>query len=222
MAVIYRPPAFNVLPLPPGAQRRRPPVSFMNTLVILAAVVALALMLVPSLGERPETRRIDRARADCISIGAAILRFQADTGLAPKWRAAADAVTAGSAGVTVLSGPGRLPRERVAGEWTMVPADEISRQLGLNIPGYAVMASGVSRGWNGPYLAPSDLGPDPWNNRYFVNVGWLELAGGNTRREGLKAVWVLSAGPNGVIETPLVQDADRAGPGGDDVVYRIQ
>ena len=222
MAVIYRPPAFNVPSRPPDVPGRRPPVSFMNTMVILAAVVALALMLVPSLGERPEARLIDRARADCISIGAAILRFQADTGLAPKWRAAPDAVTAGAVGVTVLSGPGRLPRERATGGWTMAPADEISRQLGLNVPGYPVMVSGASRGWNGPYLAPSDLGPDPWNNRYFANIGPLELAGGNARREGLKAVWVLSAGPNGVIETPLVQDADRAGPGGDDVVYRIQ
>jgi len=36
------------------------------------------------------------------------------------------------------------------------------------------------------------------------------------------AVWVLSAGPNGIIETPFDQPASTASPGGDDIAARVR
>jgi hypothetical protein len=52
---------------------------------------------------------------------------------------------------------------------------------------------------------PADaVNPDPWLRALQVNVG--------ARQKGSR-VWVLSAGPNGIIDTPF----EAAGPAGDDV-----
>jgi hypothetical protein len=48
--------------------------------------------------------------------------------------------------------------------------------------------------------------PDGWGNRLLVNAG------------GTGAVWVLSAGPNGIVETAF----DGAQPDGDDIAARIR
>ena len=64
---------------------------------------------------------------------------------------------------------------------------------------------------------------DPWGNRYMVNVGALSGLPHNdaTARVG-RAVWVLSAGPNGIVETPFDQPADRAKLAGDDIGFRVR
>ena len=46
--------------------------------------------------------------------------------------------------------------------------------------------------------------PDPWGNAYLVNIAALKSGG---------AVWVLSAGPDGVVQTPFLS---RSGPLADD------
>ncbi len=60
-------------------------------------------------------------------------------------------------------------------------------------------------GWRGAYLRSSP-GSDPWGHRYAVNVKFLG------RRLD---VLVLSAGPNGLVETPF--EARSLRPGGDDI-----
>ena len=49
--------------------------------------------------------------------------------------------------------------------------------------------------------------PDPWRNAYMVNVG------------AKGTVWVISAGPNGVVETPFEGAASARG---DDVAARVR
>lgn len=68
---------------------------------------------------------------------------------------------------------------------------------------------------------------DPWGNRYLVNIGargydsplTLTLSPLRVERESERssAVWVLSAGPNGIIETPFSAPASSAVLGGDDI-----
>ena len=72
--------------------------------------------------------------------------------------------------------------------------------------------------WRGPYLG-GPIGPDPWGNRYAVNVRYLD-PGANVAGPlaGYTAdVIVLSAGPNGVVETPFEVEGNT--PGGDDIIY---
>jgi len=61
-----------------------------------------------------------------------------------------------------------------------------------------------SGGWRGAYL-PAVPATDPWGHRYAINVRYL-----GTRND----VLVLSAGPNGRIQTPY--EGSGLLPGGDD------
>lgn len=64
---------------------------------------------------------------------------------------------------------------------------------------------------------------DPWGNRYMVNVGALSGLPHSDAAAGVgRAVWVLSAGPNGIVETPFDQPADRAKLAGDDIGFRVR
>ena len=65
-----------------------------------------------------------------------------------------------------------------------------------------------------PFVAPAP-GPDPWGNRYLVNAGLLS-------DEASAAVWVLSAGPNGIVETPYRASTTSSGLGGDDIGARVR
>jgi len=65
-----------------------------------------------------------------------------------------------------------------------------------------------------PFAAPAPE-PDPWGNRYLVNAGPLSDA-------APAPVWVLSAGPNGVIETPYRASSTSSGLGGDDIGARVR
>jgi type II secretory pathway pseudopilin PulG len=66
----------------------------------------------------------------------------------------------------------------------------------------------VAAGWSGPYVE-AGVGPDPWGNRYAVNVGALTL------ESGAESV-VLCAGPNGMIDTGA--GGSRPASGIDDII----
>jgi type II secretory pathway pseudopilin PulG len=82
--------------------------------------------------------------------------------------------------------------------------------------------------WRGAYLS-TPVRPDPWGNRYAVNVGFLKSST-TTAITGITAgfattdyprldVFVLSAGPDEEIDTRSAQDG--AVPGDDDVIYIV-
>jgi len=71
--------------------------------------------------------------------------------------------------------------------------------------------------WRGAYLA-GPLGPDPWGNRYAINVEFLERPIGATPAGNVNDVFVLSAGSNGRIETRFAVDGVTSG---NDVLYLV-
>jgi hypothetical protein len=97
----------------------------------------------------------------------------------------------------------------------------------LGGPGNAPEAPGVRQWVNGRVgnltdYASLPIRSDPWGNRYMVNIGVMrarETAGASTEPQ---ALWVLSAGPNGLVETPYTTPAVSAVVGGDDVGARIE
>lgn len=80
--------------------------------------------------------------------------------------------------------------------------------------------------WRGSYLT-GPVGPDPWGNRYAVNVEfWAKATGVGVGVSGsINDVFVLSAGRDGVAETPfetqLTAGRDGATALGDDVIYVV-
>ena len=65
--------------------------------------------------------------------------------------------------------------------------------------------------WRGPYMTPP-IDPDPWGNRYAVNVEFLHTGVGHE-----EDVAVLSAGPDEAVETDFAVNGMT--PGDDDLIY---
>ncbi|MEX2270374.1 MAG: hypothetical protein WD690_02815 [Vicinamibacterales bacterium] len=108
-------------------------------------------------------------------------------------------------------------------KWLEMATDTLDDHLRSNRRGYRFRQPGEYGGWNGPYIS-AELKGDPWGNQYMINAAFLDGGSSATDRRGnqRKAVFVVSAGANGTIETPFEQPITDARPFGDDIVVRIQ
>lgn len=99
--------------------------------------------------------------------------------------------------------------------------------LALAGPGDVPEATGVRQWVDGPVVGlggyvSGPLRSDPWGNRYLVNIGVSRRGAGEEAASDPRALWVLSAGPNGLVETPYAVSAVSAIVHGDDVAARIE
>ncbi len=192
--------------------------------VVLSVIVTLALMLIPAVANFLNDSRAARARVDVRTIADAIARFYKDNGFYPQWSTAQNGGPGTQASkIDVLVSPGNVPSSSDSTVWTTGATDALGDQLMTNAPTYALRTAGAQFGWNGPYLS-SEFGPDSWANRYMVNIGLLDPTPGAAGEGGAtkSAVWVVSAGPNGAIETAYSQTVLKAVLGGDDIGLRLQ
>ena len=192
--------------------------------VVLAVIVTLALILTPSITNFISDSRVARTRNDTQTVASSIVQFYKDNGFFPQW-SQATAGGPGSSGdkVDLLISPGNTPSVSAANTWTTGTTGALIGQLMSNTPGYTLKNATTQFGWNGPYLS-STIGPDAWNNRYAVNVGLIDPTAGTQTAAGAakSAVWVISAGPNGQIETAYSQPVTTALVSGDDIAVRVQ
>ncbi len=182
-------------------------------LVLALAGLLFVSLVVPSwLAVRVNQSRMARAEGEAAAIADAIRRFEGDNGFLPLWsRALAGGPGEESDRLDLLMGSGGMPQvaDAAGSAWLGVRRDVLSGQLTVNAPGYASGHEHGGRGWAGPYLS-SDR-PDPWGNRYLV----VALRGGGP------AMFVVSAGPNGIIETNPEDLSGPDGARGDDVVVQL-
>lgn len=192
--------------------------------VVLAVIVTLALILTPSITNFITDSRTARTKSDVQTVSAAITQFYKDNGFFPQWTAASDGGPGTTADkVDLLVGPGNVPTVASASTWTTGTTDALTDQLMSNAPAYAMRTAMTQFGWNGPYLS-SGIGTDAWNNRYMVNIGLMDATQGTQTAAGAtkSAVWVISAGANGSIETAYTQTMTAATLGGDDIGVKLQ
>lgn len=192
--------------------------------VVLAVIVTLALILTPSITNFISDARVARTRTDTQTVASSIVQFYKDNGFFPQW-SHASAGGPGSSGdrVDLLISAGNTPAVAAANTWTTGTTGTLVAQLMSNTPGYTLRNATAQFGWNGPYLS-STIGADAWNNRYAVNIGLIDPTSGTQTAAGAtkSAVWVISAGPNGQIETPYSQPVTIALVAGDDIAVRVQ
>jgi len=192
--------------------------------VVLAVIVTLALILTPSISNFITDSRVVRTQTDTQTVAAAVVQFYRDNGFFPQW-STANAGGPGAAGtkVDLLVSAGNVPVAATQTTWTTGTTDALSDQLMSNAPAYFMRNAAATFGWNGPYLSTT-IGADAWNNRYAVNVGLIDTTQGTQTAAGVtkSAVWVISAGPNGQIETPYDQSITEAMLSGDDIGLRVQ
>jgi type II secretory pathway pseudopilin PulG len=107
--------------------------------------------------------------------------------------------------------------------WREAGSGSLDDHLMNNRRGYRFRRIGEYGGWNGPYVSAEVKG-DPWGRQFLVNSRWLDGAGSAADAQGRlrRAVFVVSAGADGVIDTPFEQSIVNARAFGDDIVIRIQ
>jgi hypothetical protein len=175
---------------------------------------------------------------DALSYGGAIASLAqgfalpdvlASRGAAPE----VDEVAEAAVSLTVLVAPGdheatsrRAQRAALRAQrrkWRESRTAALDDHLRTNRRGYRYRRPGEYGGWNGPYVS-AEIQGDPWGKQYMINSQFLDGsasaadADGNPRR----AVFVVSAGADGIIDTPFEQPIVDARAYGDDIAIRIQ
>jgi len=148
--------------------------------IVVAAIIAILVgILVPILFKEVDEARITRAAADVRSISTAMFIFRKDTAQWPYLSDDCSTVT------TLVQGDGNPP----SGDISALGYDtSVTKSFNYYLQGN----NGCYPNWKGPYMA--GVTPDPWGRKYYVNSKQFPLP--------TEPVWIISAGPNGTLETP--------------------
>lgn len=194
--------------------------TLIEIVVIVALVSLLAGLVAPVLSGDLEQARLDRAAADTAGIGKALTDFQVTVDDWPSMDGSGsmDQLRVLISGSSV---PTSSPFASSHSFWTWASGsggDLLGNHLVQNSPKSQTAQAYPSSGraaWRGPYLDSSPL--DPWGRPYLVNV----ISGYSTHATENRRLWVLSAGPDGEIQT-----ASTAGVtddiAGDDIGFLVQ
>jgi type II secretory pathway pseudopilin PulG len=203
----------------PRPRRGEGGVTLVEATIVLAVAAILSAAAAPIASRTLDRARIARAVEDTQAIKTAITNMINEISFTPFTVTGAN----GGATVEMLVSDGDIPASAIgATTWddpvnpaAAVQVDFLERHLVTNTPGGAGAYSTGGRGggaWRGAYInAPVD--PDPWGNRYAVNVNYLRTATMND-------VFVLSTGPDEEIDTGFTQNG--AVPGEDDIIAIVQ
>ncbi len=156
------------------------PITLIEVTVMLMVLAILTASLTPTVMRRMRHAKIDRARADTCAIRDAIMLFLADVET-PGFAQNAAVSASEQRPVHLLVSDGDIPEIGPDGssQWTLpvnfTTVDFLEYHLVSNNPGKS--ASRRYSPWKGAYLT-APINPDPWGNRYMVNVHYL-WAGSN-------------------------------------------
>lgn len=162
-----------------------------TTILTMMSILSAAAM--PAVDQYVEEAKLVRATHDVRTLAVVLTRFFNDIG------SERNNPTAWTS-YNLLVGTGAAPAVYGDGTDQWGAAIEgggvglVDDHLITNTAGYTPRDPGAWFGWRGAYLQQV-VQPDPWGNRYGVNV--------QAMREGDSYTVVLSAGPNGVAETPF-------------------
>ena len=214
--------------------------SLIEAVMVIAIASIISGMAIVASMDKVEDARLTRAIADTENIGIAIHTFMHDTGFAPAFKKGT-AHSPNDEIYLVLESGGDAPTADEELNWPTggpedMVRDRFENHLIHNKPGGAdfpyarigEVSYNRTHGWNGPYF-PSMPSSDPWGNRYLANVQLLTPKGIQMAASSLPlgvgqrpAVFVISSGPNRVLDTNFFQVADAFVVGGDDILFRIQ
>jgi prepilin-type N-terminal cleavage/methylation domain-containing protein len=183
--------------------------------VVLAIIAVLAAVLTPVVTGYLDQARVTRALGDAKTIANAVNAYRRDTGFYPLYGTLANA-RSGTTNASALTGPGNAPAVGVnATGWTgTMLASTVGLVSQLNTLLSGMVQNDPNPGkvsYRGPYIGALDT--DPWGNQYIVTGN--NLAGTTNR------AFVLSAGPNGTIETNTALGTATFAATGDDIAVPI-
>lgn len=179
--------------------------TLIEVIVVAAIIAILAGVLVPMIFSQIDESRISRAMGDLKSIQTSIMAFRKDTASWP------DKTAPNTTGVTLLYSDSPSvaapPIPTITGaNWNVTNPQRMLNHLRVDDNGaYGTM-------YKGPYINAAD--PDPWGNAYLVNADQFAAAG---------PVWIVSAGPDGIVQTNAQSDVcSDKNNGADDICLRLR
>lgn len=191
--------------------------TMMEVIVVLAVVAIMAATLTPMVMNYVDDAKLAKAEGDVKTIGAALMTMTKDVKHFPLYTDGTK--TSGTPDFELLRGPGNPPLDHSTADQKWLATSKIGAlndHLVKNAPGGTKYLATGRNSWKGPYV--EQLTDDPWGNQYLVNI-----KGADPGNAEAKVIWVLSAGPNGKIETSWDVLADSGPtPGGDDIVVRVK
>lgn len=181
---------------------------------LIAAASLMTAAVKPAVSDYVTSAKAVKATKDARTIATAFVRLAGDVSGAARQQG-------GLARFSLLVSDGQIPESGAGGDsaWLASRPDQGAQ----GVPGGRVGLLGdflvgsresgwrAPTGWRGPYIDET-ISADPWSHRYAVNVETFFRAG---RNETI----VLSAGPNGLVETSFLGTGIRAG--GDDLVALV-
>ena len=185
--------------------------TLVESILILSVVAATTAIVMPAVGNMVGSAKATRVQMELNAIAVGLGEYWRDIGHCAGTEAGSGSSPAGK----VLVGKGEFPDVRRAGG-----AQGWPRAQRLLLTRYLRTSEGSPLGrWRGPYLS-HNIEKDPWGRAYVVNVKSSPNA---PALSGAKQpIFVLSAGPNGIIETPFEQMSSGARVSGDDSAVRLQ
>ena len=223
--------------------------SLVEVTIMLLVLMLLTSVLAPSIFDFVNDAKWVKVKEDCEAIGVTVARLSRDVGPCLKFEGdkpcymknRVDLLFSDGPKVDeTMFGPGAVDvhsmnvySERLNWDYSN-RADAMEHQFVTNAPGYSVTGPAspwgpnFNLGWRGSYLSPP-IGPDPWGHQYLVNTAFLTVAldaknpgEGNQALGWSKDTFCISAGPNGLYETPIggngMGGVNRMG---DDFIYVI-
>jgi prepilin-type N-terminal cleavage/methylation domain-containing protein len=198
--------------------------TMLEMIVVLAVIAIMSAVLTPMVLNYVDDAKKSKVQSDVRSIANLIVTLTKDVQHFPMYFDGTK--TTGDPDIELLQGPGADPVADAGNSFgvawlALSKKDDLANHLVLNKPGGTAntkkYASSGRFFWKGPYV--EQITEDPWGNRYLVNV---KNGNPNDAAPG-KVIWVLSAGPNGKIETdPSALTDSGPIPGGDDSAVRIR
>ncbi|MCR4309303.1 MAG: type II secretion system protein GspG [Deltaproteobacteria bacterium] len=188
--------------------------TLIEVVVVVAVIAILAAVLTPYITKYIDDSKIAKARNEAQVIGAAMTNFYKDVG---EWPNHNPTTTTGAAVAAVVLYTGTVTPATAAIFTTppaVVPVVQpwtgtvytLDNSLLVNGASGNAYPQRADMQWKGPY-AGSALPADPWGKPYVVNI---TATGG--------PIWVLSAGPNGKVQTRVIDNVVL----GDDIGFRVR
>jgi type II secretory pathway pseudopilin PulG len=202
------------------ARRGERGITLVEATIVLTVAAILSAAAAPIASRAIDRARLARAVDDTSAIKTAIGNLLLEFTTFTPFTATG---LAGGATVQMLVSDGDIPRtigadgsalwDDVVNPAAVQPVDFLERHLVTNTPGGAgayTTAGGAP--WRGAYISAL-IDPDPWGNRYAVNVLHLRTTTTND-------VFVMSPGPDEEIDTAFT--VDGASPGDDDIIAVVR